>query len=83
MSACGVCGARIARLETVWTHHDPNLGVYGWLCPQPHLTLASPVASDPLTDPIPTSEAASRRRPTPIPATARRSHPPHPGAAIA
>ncbi|MGH3663749.1 MAG: hypothetical protein ACRDT8_15865 [Micromonosporaceae bacterium] len=81
-ASCGVCGARIARLDIGWAHDDPDQGVYGWLCPEPHMTLASPVAPDPLTDPIPAG-AGSRRRPTPIPGTARRSHPPHPGAAIA
>ncbi|MGH3749562.1 MAG: hypothetical protein ACRDT8_19410, partial [Micromonosporaceae bacterium] len=71
---CAACGATIACLEIGWTHHDPTAGLYGWLCPLPHMTLAQPRQVDPLTDPAP-----PRRRPTPIPGTSRRTQPPHPG----
>ena len=71
---CTHCGDPIVATEIGWTHTDAGAGRdAGWLCPLPHMTLATPAAAPTETvTPSPHASRASRHRarpvPTPIPA---------------
>ncbi|MGH3750086.1 MAG: hypothetical protein ACRDT8_22120 [Micromonosporaceae bacterium] len=54
------------ELENLWVHVESDGVKFGWLCPMPHMTMASPRRA---------------RETTPIPPTERQSRPaPHKGA---
>jgi len=87
---CAHCGGPIVATEIGWTHTDASADqIAGWLCPPPHMTLATPTATPAETvAPSPDTSRASRHRarpvPTPIPvrsdgAGAPQDWPPPPG----
>lgn len=68
---CAWCSGPIVNTPIGWMHLDQYRALEGWLCPEPHMSVAAPQiekrAEGRASVPPPPASPSPRPRPTPIP----------------